>query len=64
MQIHRATVEHPYSTLKGLMGSTHFLMKRLTDVQAEMSRHVLAYYLKRGIKVLGVAQIMEQLQAA
>ena len=46
------------------MGSTHFLMKRLPNVQAEMSLHVLAYNLKRAINVLGVAKIMEQLQGA
>jgi hypothetical protein len=39
-------------------------MKRLPNVQAEMSLHVLAYNLKRAIKVLGVAKIMEQLQVA
>jgi hypothetical protein len=36
-------VEHPYGTIKHWMGSTHFLMKRLPNVQAEMSLHVLAY---------------------
>jgi transposase len=42
-------VEHPYGTIKHWMGSTHFLMKRLPNVQAEMSLHVLAYNLKRAI---------------
>jgi transposase len=39
-------------------------MKRLPNVQTEMSLHVLAYNMKRAISVLGVAKIMEQLQAA
>jgi transposase len=64
MRQRKRLVEHPYGTIKHWMGSTHFLMKRLPNVQAEMSLHVLAYNLKRAIKVLGVAKIMQQLQAA
>jgi len=57
-------VEHPYGTIKHWMGSTHFLMKRLPNVQAEMSLHVLTYNLRRAINVLGVPKIMEQLLTA
>jgi hypothetical protein len=57
-------VEHPYGTIKHWMGSTHFLMKRLPNVQAEMSLHVLAYNLTGAVNVLGVPKIMEHLQAA
>jgi hypothetical protein len=64
MRQRKRLVEHPYGTIKHWMGSTHFLMKRLPNVQAEMSLHVLAYNLKRAINVLGVAKIMEQLQSA
>jgi DNA-binding transcriptional MerR regulator len=64
MRQRKRLVEHPYGTIKHWMGSTHFLMKRLPNVQAEMSLHVLAYNMKRAISVLGVAKIMEQLQAA
>ena len=39
MQIRRATVEHPYGTLKAWMGSTHFLTKTLDHVSTEMSLH-------------------------
>jgi len=63
MRQRKRLVEHPYGTIKHWMGSTHFLMKRLPNVQAEMSLHVLAYNLKRAINVLGVAKIMEQLQS-
>ena len=62
MRQRKRLVEHPYGTIKHWMGSTHFLMKRLPNVQAEMSLHVLAYNLRRAINVLGVAKIMEQLQ--
>jgi len=64
MRQRKRLVEHPYGTIKHWMGSTHFLMKRLPNVQTEMSLHVLAYNLKRAINILGVPKIIEQLQAA
>ncbi len=64
MRQRKALVEHPFSTLKQAMGSTHFLMRRLPTVKAEMSLHVLAYNMKRAINVLGTAKIMNQLQPA
>jgi len=64
MRQRKQLVEHPYGTIKHWMGSTHFLMKRLPNVQAEMSLHVLAYNLRRAINVLGVPKIMEHLQTA
>jgi len=64
MRQRKQLVEHPYGTIKHWMGSTHFLMKRLPNVQAEMSLHVLAYNFRRAINILGVPRIMEQLQTA
>jgi transposase len=64
MRQRKQLVEHPYGTIKHWMGSTHFLMKRLPNVQAEMSLHVLTYNLRRAINILGVPKIMEQLQTA
>ena len=64
MRQRKRLVEHPYGTIKHWMGSTHFLMKRLPNVQAEMSLHVLAYNLTRAINILGVPKIMEQLLRA
>jgi len=64
MRQRKALVEHPYSTIKQSMGSTHFLMRRLPNVKAEMSLHVLAYNLKRAINVLGTTKIMTKLQPA
>ena len=40
------------------MGSTHFPTKTLPTVSTEMSLHVLAYNLKRGMKILGVVPLM------
>jgi hypothetical protein len=53
MHIRRATVEHPFGTIKAWMGATHFLTKTLEKVSTEMSFHVLAYNLKRVISILG-----------
>jgi len=64
MRQRKRLVEHPYGTIKHWMGSTHFLMKRLPNVQAEMSLHVLSYNLRRAINILGVPKILEQLQTA
>ena len=64
MRQRKALVEHPFGTLKQAMGSTHFLMRRLPNVKAEMSLHVLAYNMKRAIKVLGTEKIIDALQPA
>jgi len=36
------------------MGWTHFLTKTLSRVRTEMSLHVLAYNLKRVMRILGI----------
>ncbi|ALM53765.1 IS1182 family transposase [Halomonas huangheensis] len=59
MRLRRQTVEHPFGTLKAWMGATHFTTKRLRNVSTEMSLHVLAYNLKRVIKILGVNGLMK-----
>ena len=63
MRARRATVEHPFGTIKSWMGSTHFLMKTLKNVPTEMSLHVLAYNLKRVMTILGVKPLIEAIQA-
>jgi transposase len=55
----RATVEHPFGTLKAWMGSTHFLTKTLDRVSTEMGLHVLAYNMKRAINLLGAKTLVE-----
>ena len=61
MAIRRAVVEHPYGTLKGWMGYTHFLTKTLDRVSTEMSLHVLAYNMKRAINLVGTRQLIQAL---
>ena len=62
MRIRRCTVEHPYGTIKGWMGATHFLTKGLDHVKTEMSLHVLAYNFKRLIAILGIADMMKAIK--
>ena len=59
MNTRRATVEHPFGTLKAWMGSTHFLTKTLDRVSTEMGLHVLAYNMKRVINLLGAKAVIE-----
>ena len=54
MRIRRQTVEHPYGTIKSWMGAQHFQMKTIKHVATEMSLHVLAYNMKRVMKILGI----------
>ena len=63
MRIRRATVEHPFGTLKAWMGATHFKTRTLEKVRTEMSLHVLAYNLKRVIAILGPRPLMEAMRA-
>jgi hypothetical protein len=62
-RLRRQTVEHVFGTLKAWMGSTHFLTKTLPRVRTEMSLQVLAYNLKRAIKVLGTARLIAAMRA-
>ena len=64
MRQRKEIVEHPYATIKHCMGATHFVMKGLPNVRAEMSLHVLAYNLRRVINIIGVPKLIAELQAA
>ena len=63
MRICRATVEHPFGTLKAGMSATHFRTRTLEKVKTEMSLHVLAYNLKRVIAILGPQPLIEAMRA-
>ena len=63
MRIRRQTVEHPFGTIKLWMGSAHFLTRTLPRVSTEMSLHVLAYNLKRVMKLLGTETLMQAMRA-
>lgn len=63
MKLRRQTVEHVFGTLKAWMGSNHFLTRTLPRVGTEMSLQVLAYNLKRAIKILGTRPLMKAMRA-
>ena len=63
MKIRKRTVEHPFGTLKQWMGPGHFLTRKLAGVSAEMSLNVLAYNLKRVMKILGTQSLIEAITA-
>ncbi|MGF7192497.1 transposase [Robbsia andropogonis] len=63
MRIRRQTVEHPFGTLKHWMGATHFLTRTLEHVSTEMSLHVLAYNMKRVLKIVGIRELMVAIRA-
>jgi len=64
MRVRRETVEHPFGTIKARMGATHFLMKRLPNVAAEMALHVLAYNLTRVMNIIGRPGLIAAIRAA
>ncbi|MDY2564768.1 IS1182 family transposase [Pseudomonas syringae] len=63
MRVRKRTVEHPFGTLKQWMGATHFLTRKLAGVSTEMSLNVLAYNLKRVMKIIGTHHLIKALKA-
>lgn len=63
MRQRRETVEHPFGTIKARMGATHFLMKTLPRVAAEMALHVLAYNMTRVMNIIGIKPLMAAIRA-
>ena len=57
------TVEHPFGTIKARMGATHFLMKTLPRVAAEMALHVLAYNMTRVMNIMGTKPLIAAMRA-
>lgn len=62
-RVRRQTVEHTFGTLRAWMGATHFLTRTLPRVGTEMSLHVLAYNLKRAMRILGVVPLMQAMRS-
>jgi transposase len=63
MRQRRETVEHPFGTIKARMGATHFLMKTLPKVAAEMALHVLAYNMTRVMSIMGARGFLAAMRA-
>jgi transposase len=58
----REMVEHPFGTIKWLMGYPRFLVRGLKKAKAELALEILSYNLKRVINILGVAAVLRALQ--
>lgn len=61
MKLRKQLAEHPFGTLKHHWDQAHFLTRKLPNVRSEMALSIMAYNLKRAIKVLGVPRLIEAL---
>jgi transposase len=64
MKLRRAVVEHPYGTIKWMMGYPRFLVRGLKKARSELALSVLGYNLKRAINILGVPALLAALRPA
>lgn len=62
MKHRREMAEHPFGTMKWLMGLPRFLVRGLKKAKAELALGVLSYNLKRVINILGVPALLQALQ--
>lgn len=58
-----STVEHPFATIKCLMGATHFLCTTRPKVATDMALNGLAYNMKRVMTILGVRALADAMRA-
>ena len=64
MELRQSLAEHPFGTMKWLMGYPRFLVRGLVKAKSELALTVLSYNLKRVINALGVQQLLVALRAA
>jgi transposase len=64
MQLRREMAEHPFGTMKWLMGHPRFLVRGLIKAKAELALGVLSYNIKRAITILGVPALLQALRPA
>jgi transposase len=62
MKHRREMAEHPFGTMKWLMGHPRFLLRGLLKAKSELALGVLSYNLKRVINILGVPALLERLE--
>jgi len=63
MKLRMSLVEHPFGTMKTMMGSPRFLLRGLIKAKAEFALAVLGYNLKRVINILGAPRLLAALAA-
>jgi hypothetical protein len=59
MRVRQQTAGDPFGNLKLWMGASHFLTRTLKHVRTEMSPHVLAYNVKRVMRILGIGGMLK-----
>jgi transposase len=62
MNRRRELVEHPFGTIKWMMGYPRFLLRGLIKAKAEFALSVLCYNLKRTVNILGATQLLSLLR--
>ena len=63
MRLRRCLAEHPFGTMKWMMGRPRFLMRGLKKAGSEWALGVLGYNIKRTIQILGPNRLIEALKA-
>lgn len=63
MNRRRELAEHPFGTIKAMMGYPRFLLRGLINAKAELALNVLCYNLKRTLNILGVPKFLAGLRA-
>jgi transposase len=64
MKLRRNLVEHPFGTMKWLMGQPRFLLRGLRKAKAELALAVLSFNLKRTMNIRGVPALLRAHDAA
>lgn len=63
MSRRRELAEHPFGTIKWMLGHPRFLLRGLINATAELALSVLGYNLKRVLTILGVPELLSRLRA-
>ena len=62
MKQRKSIVEHPFGTIKWMMGTPRFLLCGLKKAKAELALSVLSYNLKRVISIQGAQTLLNTLR--
>lgn len=62
MKLRREVAEHPFATIKWLMGIPRFLVRGLLKAKAELALSIIAYNLKRLIAIKGAPVLLKALK--
>ncbi|MDQ0392864.1 IS1182 family transposase [Labrys monachus] len=63
MKQRRQLAEHPFGTIKWMLGYPRFLLRGLQKAKAELALAVLGFNLKRVTAILGIPALLEALKA-